>query len=42
MKNNNIVKERCLSDGMELEMVQTDIVASVNPIEREALELLKK
>ena len=42
MKNKNIIKERCLSYGMELETVQNGIAASANPVEREALELLKK
>ena len=41
-KNNNIIKERCLSGAMELEPVQNCIAAAANPVEREALELLKK
>ncbi len=41
MKNKNIIKELCLSHAMELEAVQHCIAASVNPVEREALELLK-
>ena len=38
----NIIKERCLSDATELEPVQNCIAAAANPVEREALELLKK
>jgi hypothetical protein len=42
MRNKNIIKELCLSYAMELETVQNYIAASVNRVEREALELLKK
>ncbi len=42
MKNKNIIKELWLSYAKELETVQNHIAASAHPIEREALELLKK